>query len=496
MPAIYRTYRPQTFAEIVGQDHITSTLQQAILKNKVAHAFLFQGPRGTGKTTTARILAKRLQCASAAGAEPCGQCDLCQATAANRNIDIIEIDAASNRGIDDIRALREATALAPAMSKYKVYIIDEIHMLTGEAFAALLKTLEEPVQHVVFILATTELHKVPATILSRCQVYRFRRATGEEMRSRLTHILKGEKRSAGDDVLNFIISRSDGCYRDAESLLGQMLTAQEDPKLSLVAITESLGLPAPDTINKFLTALLGADTAAAVDIVATAYKEGVDPEQFINESIRVARDGALSLAKQENIPAFAQQTGAAAKLPIIMRALVQATQDLAYVPQPLIALQLAILTATAGAPAQSAAPASVPAAAQRSKAPATTIPAKPPRQPVTQATARLNHIISLWPQLIAKVKETNPVSATFLRATEPMALSGNNIILRVQFTLHQNFFTKPTNKTLIENVLTDLTGTPTTISCHLADQTAEGGEVKAKEERLLKNVKELFGIRS
>src|SRR3989344_2480748 len=223
MATIYRQYRPHRFAEIVGQPHVTKTLEQAIMKGRIAHAYLFQGPRGTGKTSTARILAKRLLCEKSKDAEACGQCAPCKATEAGKNIDILEIDAASNRGIDNIRSLRESTTLSASMGKYKIYIIDEVHMLSHDAFPALLKTLEEPTSHVIFILATTELHKVPPTILSRCQVYSFRRATPEEMRGRLTYILGEEKREAESDVLDFIINRSDGCYRDAESLLGQLL---------------------------------------------------------------------------------------------------------------------------------------------------------------------------------------------------------------------------------------------------------------------------------
>jgi len=173
MPTLYRQYRPTKFSEISGQEHITKPLQKAIADDRVAHAFLFHGPRGTGKTTTARILARRLSCSSSKKTEPCGTCKLCQAADNRQNIDIIEIDAASNRGIDDIRALQDGVGLSPSMGPYKIYIIDEVHMLTKEAFTALLKTLEEPVAHAIFILATTEIHKLPETILSRCQRFDF-----------------------------------------------------------------------------------------------------------------------------------------------------------------------------------------------------------------------------------------------------------------------------------------------------------------------------------
>ena len=283
MPTLYRQYRPQKFSDISGQAHITDTLQKAIEKGKVSHAYLFQGPRGTGKTTTARIFAKRLNCSSSKTSEPCGKCKLCKSAGTNSNLDVIEIDAASNRGIDDIRALRENVSLSPSSGKYKIYIIDEVHMLSGPAFAALLKTLEEPVAHVVFILATTELHKVPATIMSRCQVYRFRRATEAEMKKRLEFILKQEKRKVADDVLDFIISRSDGCYRDAESLLGQILSTSTR-KISLDELSNNLGLPSPKIVDAFISALISADSKLAVEIVDGVYKGGAEPEQFIQET--------------------------------------------------------------------------------------------------------------------------------------------------------------------------------------------------------------------
>ena len=263
MATLYRRYRPQKFGEIVGQDHVTETLRQAALKNKLTHAYLFYGPRGTGKTTMARLLAKRANCEKAKGAEPCGKCTSCRALATGRHTDVMEIDAASNRGIDDIRALREHINLAPALGKYRVYIIDEVHMLTREAAAALLKTLEEPVAHVIFILATTELHKVPPTILSRCQVFRFKRASRDEMAGRLKFILKKEKRAADEATLDFIIDRSDGCYRDAESLLGQLLTLR-DKKVNKLALQEFLGLPAPATLERFLEALVNGESAPAL----------------------------------------------------------------------------------------------------------------------------------------------------------------------------------------------------------------------------------------
>ena len=507
MSTVYRQYRPQTFAEVMGQTHITDTLQQAIAKERISHAYLFQGPRGTGKTSTARIFAKRLNCTNPTSAEPCGACDSCKAMTEHRSVDVIEIDAASNRGIDDIRELREHSRLKPAIGKYKVYIIDEVHMLTGEAFAALLKVLEEPVAHVLFILATTELHKVPPTILSRCQVYRFKRATKEEMKARLSHILKAEKRDAEDEVITFITQRSDGCYRDAESLLGQLLI-QKKKKLSLDDISDSLGLPDPALIDTFLTALIKKDDRTAVSIVENAYAQGMDPEQFTTECIRTARDGSLLLVTQdEDIFSFTKAPDARAILPGVIRALVQASQDFSYVPEPLIALELAILiltaptastrpavqaspvrTAPAPAPIQrptaqtpspaptmvAPAPAQTPTASTPAPAPmpkAKATPASVEPTPTTpQATATpvapgafsIEQATQLWSKVIDQMKAKNPVASTFLKAVSPMEVEGSTLVLRVGYPLHRTFFEKPEQKKALEDILSSLLGAPIT----------------------------------
>ena len=257
-----RKWRPQTFEEVVGQDHITTTLKNAILSNRIAHAFLFAGPRGVGKTTTARILAKVLNCLYPKNGEPCNECEMCVSFANSQTLDIIEIDGASNRRIEEIRTLRESVKYSPTKGSYKVYIIDEVHMLTTESFNALLKTLEEPPEHTVFIFATTDVHKVPLTIISRCQRFDFRRIEMSAIKKLLNEIAKAEKISIDDIALTLIAKKADGSLRDAQSLFDQVISfSGENVDSSVLAkmlniIDEEIYFTISDSIlqKKFLSA--------------------------------------------------------------------------------------------------------------------------------------------------------------------------------------------------------------------------------------------------
>jgi DNA polymerase-3 subunit gamma/tau len=234
-------WRPKNFDEIIGQNHIVATLKNAILKNRLAHAYLFAGPRGVGKTSTARILAKALNCKVGPTAQPCLKCPSCNEIATGRSLDCIEIDGASNRGIDEIRVLRENVKFSPVGGKFKIYIIDEVHMLTQEAFNALLKTLEEPPEFVKFIFATTAPHKVIPTILSRCQRFDFRRIPALEISAQLERIASSEKVAVEEEVLFAIAKSSDGSLRDAESVLDQLISFSKE-KISLKDVVSVLGL--------------------------------------------------------------------------------------------------------------------------------------------------------------------------------------------------------------------------------------------------------------
>jgi DNA polymerase III subunit gamma/tau len=283
-----RKWRPQMFETVVGQDAITRTLRNALASGRVAHAYLFAGPRGVGKTTTARLLARALLCRQPTGAEACGACDACVEAQAGTAVDLIEIDGASNRKIEDVRTLRESVKYAPARGRYKVYIIDEAHQLTAEAFNALLKTLEEPPPHVVFILATTDPREMPATILSRVQRFDFRPIPPATLAAALERILNNENVPFEPAALPIIVRGADGSLRDALSLLDTAL-AYGSGRLEAAAAAQLLGATAPVEVRAFASALIAHDTGAALEAVDRTAREGEDLEAFTRDVIELLR---------------------------------------------------------------------------------------------------------------------------------------------------------------------------------------------------------------
>lgn len=290
--ALYRVFRPQSFQDVVGQEHVTKTLKNAIIQNKTSHAYLFSGPRGTGKTSAAKIFAKAINCEHGHDGEPCNECEICKGTTDGSIPDVLEIDAASNNGVEEIRDIREKVKYAPTVAKYKVYIIDEVHMLSTGAFNALLKTLEEPPKHVIFILATTEPHKLPLTIISRVQRFDFKRITTQDIIGRLEFILKEEKIPYDEKALMIVARAAEGGMRDALSLLDQVISYGSE-EVTVEDALEITGSVAQGLLTKLVSAAFDGDAAEAISTLTALLAEGKDPVRLVEDLLVFFRDVLL-----------------------------------------------------------------------------------------------------------------------------------------------------------------------------------------------------------
>jgi DNA polymerase III subunit gamma/tau len=383
--ALYRRYRSQTFDELVGQEHIVRTLRNAIVDGRIGHAYLFTGPRGVGKTTVARLLAKAVNCLAEPSERPCGTCNMCVSTAEGSAVDVIEMDAASHTSVDDAREIIERVQFRPALGRYKVYIIDEVHMLSTAAFNALLKTLEEPPNHAIFVLATTEIHKVPATILSRCQRYTFNRHNVSDTVNHLRQIAITEGYHIEAGVAEAIARAATGSMRDALSIFDQLMSYGSG-QVSMAMVQGLLGVTAAQEVITLAEALLNSDVAAALQVVARVASQGADMRQFSRDIVQHLRlvmlvkadpNGTAIEAAESEADAVRDQARRAQMGSLVywLRRMSELDYELRTSPYGQLPLELAVVEAIAGPPLSSATPAAAPVS--RPVAPPSAAPARP-----------------------------------------------------------------------------------------------------------------------
>jgi DNA polymerase-3 subunit gamma/tau len=430
--SLYRKYRSQTFGDLVGQDATSRALQGAIISGRVSHAYLFSGSRGTGKTSAARLLAKALNCTgrSRDSAEPCNQCQSCIEVTAGSALDLIEIDAASNRGIDEIRDLREKVNLAPALGRFKVYIIDEAHMLTEPAFNALLKTLEEPPAHVVFVLCTTDAQKIPLTVIGRCQQFVFRRHSEEQITSRLNHIAKSEGVKVDPDAMQLIARTAQGSMRDAVGLLDQLVPLASG-QISLESARSLLGIADPRLLDSLLDHVLAGEAAEALTELSRVYAAGAELRQVVRGLMESCRDRLVAALVRRD-----QAT--ARRMSNVLDALLHLDGEVRRHAEPrfLVEATLTRLAVDAGIevpvvsrPATEARPIAKPSASDPPVAAAAVIAHTPA---VPESSAPGGAPVAGWSDVLEKLNRT--VRAAYLDAQPEV--SGSNLILWFRYGFH------------------------------------------------------------
>ena len=537
--SLYRKWRPQTFEDIIGQKHITQTLINAISLNRISHAYIFSGPRGVGKTTTARILAKSLNCEKGPTPHPCNKCERCIRITDGYSMDVIEIDGASNRGIDDIRDLRNKVRFAPAESKYKVYIIDEVHMLTQEAFNALLKTLEEPPSHVIFIFATTNPHKIPSTILSRCQWFNFRRISLADIAAKLKIIARDEGLNIDNKTLDIIARSSTGSMRDAESTLDQVI-AYCGKDITSQSVRDVLGIIEEEVFFEFVEAIIKGDTRKGIEIIKRISDLGGDASQFIKNLMEYVHNLSLSKVCQKEIlnlqgifiedrERLLRQSKIIEleKLFNIVDYLAEVERKMRYTRHPWILLEMLVMKFTAG---ENYSLKEVEGekdeyflefstrkdVLKSGKKNTETIEEVSPKKKIQdKIKTKEDSFIQAkevstdldfnqaWAKILNKIKKTKMSVYSFIIVNNLITIENNKLIIgfNKKYTFHKESLEKKNNKILLQELIKEETGRLLTIECIINDNGKEdlfleveqenkkktartkGGEGKEREER-------------
>ena len=474
--ALYRKWRPQTFDDLIGQEHVVRTLRNALRMGQIHHAYLFAGPRGTGKTTTARLLAKAVNCLAPVEERPCNRCEICRAVNEGRLMDLIEIDAASHTGVDNVRDILEKVPFRPSQARYKVYVIDEAHMLSTSAFNALLKTLEEPPEHVIFVLATTEPHRILPTVLSRCQRFEFRRIPVEAIATRLRTICTAEGIEAEEAALELIARAATGSLRDAISLLDQMASAGE---VTVEAVRRTLGSGSQETVQAIARAWIEGETAAGLRAINAAVDQGADARQLARQLSDFLR--GLMLTKLGAGSAWIEPTAeerealSALAARVSTEALVRATRLFAEVAatrssgwRPQLPLELAFVEATLK-PAPQSAPAPAPAAVSaptrpRTQKPPSSTPAAPPVDGTIAALQKQ------WRALGSQLRRVNLSLSALINDAKPLAWEGETLILGFRHNFHRQKVNTEENRRTLENFLGEKLGRKVRVRCILSSE--------------------------
>jgi DNA polymerase-3 subunit gamma/tau len=503
--ALYRKWRPRDWGEVIGQDAIITTLKNAVSSQHIGHAYLFAGPRGTGKTTTARLFAKSINCqAENANTRPCNQCPLCLAVNENRMLDLIEIDAASNTSVDDVRELREKVNFSPSLGKYKIYIIDEIHMLSNAAFNALLKTLEEPPAHIIFILATTEIQKIPATVLSRCQRFDFRRIPRLEIIAKLKELASGEKIKVDESALDLIARQATGSMRDAISLLDQLASTGES--VTLDRVCKVLGTSGDQSVADLVDAIIQEKIGNGFDIIHAALDAGSDPKQYARQIVDHLRDAMLCKLGSPHLVSGSSEVidmlkRQSASLPMfrlmdLITRFNSAALDSRNNWQPGLSLELALAGSMFVKEPATQAGSKVMPSPESGKSPiappiASTQPVKPARQEPAPLKSQvltdtgetksidgvhssieeisLNQVNQNWLAIRAAVKKKKGQTEGLLNSCQPMGIKDGALVLGFATDILQKKMENPENITITEQALEEVLGRKLNVICSLTN---------------------------
>jgi DNA polymerase-3 subunit gamma/tau len=495
MQVLYRKYRPTNFDEIIGQEYVVKILRNSVKLGQLSHSYLFVGSRGTGKTSMARILAKAINCLDLQkDGNPCGKCKNCLSIRDGKFPDIVEIDAASNRGIDQVRDLKERIEFSPVMGKYKVYIIDEVHMMTTEAFNALLKTLEEPPKHVIFILATTEPHKLPATILSRCQRHDFKLGTKEDIKVRVQSVLADTGYKLSDSAFDILIKNSGGSYRDVLSLLDAVINGVSDTSVEITeeVMLKSLGVPLVSVVEGFIEVLLFGSKDQAFSYLYEIERDGVNLGQFIKSCLELFRQAFLFKSTKEvtNISDFAKKIANAYSLSELLRLIglfLEADGEIRSTPIPILIMEMLIMKL----PSNKEEPAKDPVlkiVKNKEKKPAKLEEKKrivvenndnttQLQDKESKNNERSNKIIAdiqkHWQELKSKIKKDNAHLGAILEGAQVDSEDDGGFNIKVNFAFAKDLLETPKTRQLLSNCMTDICGTSISYRCTVVEPTVK-----------------------